>query len=70
MNPSSIKTVQLPVKPDDISLESAFAGIHWHQKWELFEGVLTPGVVDVAQLCDRLGLPLDLTGKRVIDVGV
>ncbi len=55
--------------PPGAFFESCFAGIRWHQRWELFPGVFTPGTVDVAELCERLQLPRDLSGKRVIDVG-
>jgi tRNA (mo5U34)-methyltransferase len=35
----------------------------------VFPGVFTPGVNPVATICERIGLPHDLTGKRVLDVG-
>jgi tRNA (mo5U34)-methyltransferase len=46
-----------------------FGGVHWHQKWQLFEGVFTPGVNSIEEMAADLRLPLDLTGKRVLDIG-
>ena len=56
-------------KPEDLDLESLFADAQWHQHWELFEGVFTPGRNPVSLLCDLIGLPRDLRGKRVLDIG-
>ena len=42
---------------------------HWHHSFEIFPGVRTPGVHDCQLLLDRLELPKDLTGKRVLDIG-
>lgn len=41
----------------------------WHQRFELAPGVDTPGVNSVAFLLDRAGVPADLTGLSVLDVG-
>jgi tRNA (mo5U34)-methyltransferase len=41
----------------------------WHQRWELAPGVFTPGVSDVAWLLDKAGVPQDLTGLSVLDIG-
>ncbi len=59
----------IPEAPRNFSPERFFAGTHWHQKWELFRGVDTPGRNPVAELSQIVGLPEDLTGKRVLDVG-
>lgn len=45
---------------------SSFA---WHQRWELAPGVATPGPNDVGWLMNVVGLPEDLTGKSVLDIG-
>jgi len=55
--------------PSDWNAEQFFAGVRWHQQWELFQGVRTPGLNQVAQICDWANVPADLTGKRVLDVG-
>jgi SAM-dependent methyltransferase len=41
----------------------------WHQRFELAPGVLTPGVNDMASLYSLAGLPHDLTGASVLDIG-
>lgn len=41
----------------------------WHQRFELAPGVWTPGVSPVAWLCEMAGLPADLSGHTVLDIG-
>jgi tRNA (mo5U34)-methyltransferase len=41
----------------------------WHQKFELAPGVWTPGVSPVGWLCQAAGLPADLSGHTVLDIG-
>jgi tRNA (mo5U34)-methyltransferase len=41
----------------------------WHQRFELVPGVWTPGVSPVPWLCNVAGLPSDLSGRRVLDIG-
>jgi tRNA (mo5U34)-methyltransferase len=41
----------------------------WHQRFELAPGVDTPGAHDIGVLFRLGGLPEDLTGKRVLDIG-
>lgn len=41
----------------------------WHQRFELAPGVWTPGVSDVGWLWHQAGLPRDLTGASVLDIG-
>jgi tRNA (mo5U34)-methyltransferase len=41
----------------------------WHQRWQLAPGVATPGPNDVDWLLDVVGLPDDLTGMSVLDIG-
>ena len=67
MNSNSYNTLQSP--PNHFSSKEFFAGIHWHQKWEVFQGVFTPGLNPVDQLCAFAQLPSDLSGKRVLDIG-
>ena len=31
-----------PTAPAGFNKDQVFAGIHWHQKWQLFQGVFTP----------------------------
>ena len=41
----------------------------WHQRFELAPGVWTPGTSPVPWLCQTAGLPADLSGRVVLDVG-
>jgi tRNA (mo5U34)-methyltransferase len=59
----------LPTAPPGFDLQCLLGNTPWHQRWEVFPGVFTPGVNPVATICDRIGLPGDLTGQRVLDVG-
>ncbi len=58
-----------PIKPVDLDLEELFADVCWHQKWELFEGVFTPGHNPVQDLMRYADVPRDLSGKTVLDIG-
>ena len=42
---------------------------HWHQRWEIFQGIFTPGRNSVEAMLGNSGVPVDLSGKRVLDVG-
>lgn len=55
--------------PADFDPEAFFKGITWYQKWEVFEGVETPGFNPIAEICDLMQLPADLSGRRVLDIG-
>jgi tRNA (mo5U34)-methyltransferase len=41
----------------------------WHQRFELAPGVYAPGSNDVEWLLHTAGLPADLTGASVLDIG-
>src|SRR5712692_6030732 len=60
---------RMPTAPVGFDQEQFFAGIRWHQKWQLFQGIFTPGVNPIEEMCDDLTLPKNLAGKRVLDVG-
>jgi tRNA (mo5U34)-methyltransferase len=55
--------------PDGFDAESFFSGIHWHQRWEMYQGVFTPGRNPIAEFLDRATVPHDLTGRTVLDIG-
>ena len=55
--------------PTDIHINELFKGVYWHQKWKAFDDFTTPGINDVESLCNEVGLPQDLSGKRVLDIG-
>lgn len=59
----------LPLPPPGFSKDALFEGVHWHQGWDLFDGVRLPGRNDVTELSGRIKLPSDLTGKRILDIG-
>jgi tRNA (mo5U34)-methyltransferase len=60
---------RIPTAPVGFNKEQFFAGIRWHQKWQLFQGIFTPGVNAIEEMCEDLTLPKNLSGKRVLDVG-
>lgn len=41
----------------------------WHQRFELAPGIWTPGVSSVPWLCHAAGLPQQLSGVTVLDIG-
>ena len=43
--------------------------ITWYHTQELTPGVVTPGMFDLRPYVERYGIPEDLTGMRVLDVG-
>jgi tRNA (mo5U34)-methyltransferase len=55
--------------PEDARAFIDRAGFVWGQRWELAPGVFTPGGYDVSWLLGAIGLPADLTGASVLDVG-
>jgi tRNA (mo5U34)-methyltransferase len=59
----------IPIAPSGFDPDRFFAGIYWHQKWQLFDGIHTPGKNSVEEMCAALNLPVDLSGKRVLDIG-
>lgn len=48
---------------------AAFDAIHWHQGWEVFPGLVTPGRSVVSEILKWCGVPERLDGRRVLDVG-
>lgn len=44
-------------------------GHPWYHTIDLGDGVVTPGYFDHRALVDRYGIPEDLSGRRVLDVG-
>ena len=55
--------------PDEAREFVKSATFSWHQRWELVPGVVTPGANDIAWLLQHAGLPTDLTGLSVLDIG-
>jgi tRNA (mo5U34)-methyltransferase len=50
-------------------LRDRFDEIGWYHTQELAPGLVTPGMFDLRPYVDRYGIPADLSGKRVLDVG-
>jgi SAM-dependent methyltransferase len=57
------------LSPDAAETLLAREEILWHQRFELGSGVFTPGVSDVEELLARAGVPDDLSGASVLDIG-
>jgi tRNA (mo5U34)-methyltransferase len=55
---------------DEFEARKMVASIaHWHHKFEICSGVVTPGTYEPRFLFDKLQLPDDMTGVRALDVG-
>jgi tRNA (mo5U34)-methyltransferase len=61
--------ISAPPVPKDFDPEAFFKDITWYQKWEVFEGIFTPGINPISYICDLMQLPSDLSGRRVLDIG-
>ncbi len=62
-------SIPAPPAPNDFDPDEFFHGITWYQKWEVFAGIFTPGINPIAEICDLINLPADLSGRRVLDIG-
>lgn len=50
--------------------EKLVESVHaWHHRFEIAPGVITPGSYDPRFLLDKMDLPEDLSGQRVLDIG-
>jgi tRNA (mo5U34)-methyltransferase len=59
-----------PACPPDLDTDILFRRVpHWHQRWEIFQGIFTPGRNSVETMLGNSEVPVDLSGKRVLDVG-
>ena len=61
--------ISAPPVPKDFDPQALFKDITWYQKWEVFEGIFTPGINPISYICDLMQLPSDLSGRRVLDIG-
>jgi tRNA (mo5U34)-methyltransferase len=56
---------------DEESAKRLVASVpHWHHKFEIFQGIWTNGSYDPRFMLDLIGLPQNLTGKTVLDIGM
>jgi SAM-dependent methyltransferase len=60
---------RIPSAPAGFDADTFFSGVLWHQKWQVFKGIYTPGVNLIEEMCDDLQLPRNLAGRRVLDIG-
>jgi tRNA (mo5U34)-methyltransferase len=60
---------RIPAAPPGFDPESFFQDSIWHQKWQIFDGIFTPGVNPIEDICTHIALPQNLSGKRVLDIG-
>lgn len=58
-----------PTAPQGFDPEAFFKGINWFQRWEVFDGIFTPGINPISNICDLMQLPADLSGRRILDIG-
>src|SRR5260370_3426269 len=65
----SFERMRPPNAPKGFNPEAFFEGITWYQKWEVFDGIFTPGTNPVSDVCDLMQLPADLSGRRIMDIG-
>jgi tRNA (mo5U34)-methyltransferase len=52
-----------------VRLRAHVTDFDWYHTQELAPGLVTPGMFDLRPYVDRYGIPKDLTGQRVLDVG-
>jgi tRNA (mo5U34)-methyltransferase len=59
-----------PIAPPGLDFDRLFASVpSWHQRWEIFQNVFTPGRNPIIDLMSSAAVPADLSGKRVLDIG-
>ena len=59
----------VPDPPEVVTLKREVKALSWFHSIDLGHGIITPGCEPTAQKLRRLGLPEDLTGRTVLDVG-
>ncbi len=65
----TLRRVPGPISAEDASALAARDDFLWHQRFELANGIFTPGTNDVEWLLGTAGVPRDLTGASVLDIG-
>jgi tRNA (mo5U34)-methyltransferase len=55
--------------PTELERLAARSDFLWHQRFELASGLFTPGANDVDWLLHTAGLPADMRGASVLDIG-
>jgi len=54
---------------DRAQLEAEVSKLWWYHSIQLGDGIVTPGVVNPARGLQRFGIPEDLRGRTVLDIG-
>jgi tRNA (mo5U34)-methyltransferase len=54
---------------DASALRAEVAKLRWWHRIDLGQGIIMPGTDDSPRKLARLGMPKDLTGKSVLDIG-
>lgn len=62
-------TLPLTGQDAEARLRARFEQIDWYHTQELAPGLVTPGMFDLRPYVSRYGIPDDLSGLRVLDVG-
>jgi len=62
-------TPSSPQENPERRLRERFGEIEWYHTQELAPGMVTPGMFDLRSLVGHYGIPDDLSGLRVLDVG-
>ncbi len=48
------RRVTAPIAPKGFDPEAFFKGLIWYQKWEVFDGIFTPGINPVSEICELM----------------
>ncbi len=60
---------RLEMEPPDTSLRDRVEARFWYHTLDLPDGVTTAGMFDHRELVPHYGIPEDIAGKRVLDIG-
>jgi tRNA (mo5U34)-methyltransferase len=66
---SRLPSVSTESSSNELETLAARTDFLWHQRFELAPGIFSPGANDVDWLLHTAGVPADLTGASVLDIG-
>jgi len=70
MPDAALRTAQDATESPAVArLRARLGDLGWYHTQELAPGLVTPGMFDLRPYVNRYGIPDDLSGKRVLDVG-
>ncbi len=61
--------LSMPVMTRERAIELVASRPWWYHKFEIYPGVVTPGVYDPGSMWAQLGLADDLTGCQILEIG-